>query len=146
MKLNLIIPASFSKELDGARQPEGVAGHRPRLLGQSLRRDAPEVHHRLRSPVARSVSGRSRHFPLHIMHCMTPNNLLLFSRTLPVWYDAGDGHAVELGAAEAAQRAHPHHGHRAQDVHQGRMEYSVLQHQHSTYIAKSRCSCRKSPI
>ena len=68
---------------------------------------------------------------------MTPYNLLLFSRTLPVWYDAGDGHAVELGAAEAAQRAHPHHGHRAQDVHQGRMEYSVLQHQHSTYIAKS---------
>ena len=68
---------------------------------------------------------------------MTPYNLLLFSRTLPVWYDAGDGHAVELGAAEAAQRAHPHHGHRAQDVHQGRMDYSVLQHQHSTYIAKS---------
>ena len=57
---------------------------------------------------------------------MTPYNLLLFSRTLPVWYDAGDGHAVELCAAEAAQRANPHHGHRAQDVHQGRMEYSVL--------------------
>ena len=76
---------------------------------------------------------------------MTPCNLLLFSRTLPVWYDAGDGHAVELGAAEAAQRAHPHHGHRAQDVHQGRMEYSVWHHQHSTLLNHSQKQTKCHP-
>ena len=46
-------------------------------------------------------------------------------RTLPVRDDAGDGHPLELRAAEAAEREDPHNGHRAQDVHQGRiMEYS----------------------